>query len=74
MIALLILIILFIAIYFLLIGFPDSTDKSFFKRSGMRLYIDYETGNHYLSGPFGGPLIPRLDRNGDQINSKGIEG
>lgn len=34
--------------------------------SGMRLFIDYRTGCHYLGNPMGG-ITPRFDVNGDQI-------
>lgn len=40
----------------------DSTDRSWFRRSGMRLYTDQATGIQYLGA--GGALTPRLDRDG----------
>lgn len=52
----------------------DSTDKSRLDRSGLSLYIDNETGCHYLSvqsGLFGkGQLIPRLDKDGKHYCEK----
>ncbi len=45
----------------------DSTDKSWFNRSGMHLYTDHGTGVQYLkAGMFGG-MTPRLDKDGKII-------
>ena len=38
----------------------DSTDKSFFNRSGLTLYKDHKTGIEYLKGGFCGGITPRL--------------
>ncbi len=47
----------------------DATDAGRFKRSGMGLRIDQETGCHYLvtGSIIAGGITPRLDRNGQQI-------
>ena len=42
--------------------FSDSTDSPT-KRSGMSLYIDHETGCHYLANR-GGTLIKRMTKEG----------
>lgn len=51
----------------------DDTDKSFWERSGMTLYIDHKTGLQYLSSPAGlfrsPALIPRLDENGKHMKA-----
>ena len=64
----------FIFILLVILGLPtDDTDKSFLKRSGMTLYIDYRTGLQYLAndGLFTkGSLIPRLDENGNHMRIK----
>jgi len=41
----------------------DSTDKGRWKRSGMRLHVDQDTGINYLSTLRGG-LVPRLHPDG----------
>lgn len=46
----------------------DNTDKDGFNRSNMQLLTDYGTGLQYLYK--GGALIPRLDKNGNQIRIK----
>lgn len=42
----------------------DSTDKSGFDRSGLKIHVDNLTGIHYLSNQKGG-MVVRLNRNGE---------
>ena len=47
----------------------DSTDsKELTKRSGMSLYIDYETGNQYIKCGLFGQATLRLDKDGQPLN------
>lgn len=45
----------------------DDSDKSFFKRSGMRIFTDYKTGKQYVGGAWGG-VYPRMDKNGNHMS------
>ena len=57
-------------IFLAIMGFSfhiDDTDKSFWDRSGMRLFTDYGTGLQYLGGPWGG-VTPRLDKKGKHVS------
>ena len=45
----------------------DSADKSFWNRSGMRLYTDAKTGLQYVGGGMFGGIVPRLNRAGNHM-------
>lgn len=45
----------------------DNTDKNFIHRSDLKLHTDYGTGNQYLT-TWTGFIVPRLDKNGKQVN------
>ena len=47
----------------------NSTDsKELRERSGMSLYIDYETGNQYIKCGLFGQATLRLDKDGQPLN------
>jgi hypothetical protein len=64
-----------IAMWFIIIGIivngfrwvtgfgMDSTDKSGWQRSGLKLHVDNMTGVHYLSDGYGGMTV-RLNKDG----------
>lgn len=56
----------FISLVSLIITPIDNSDKSFFKRSDLKIHTDYKTGCQYLSTFWGG-ITPRLDKDGKQI-------
>lgn len=68
-----IVIIVLIVLVNLIFGFlmpTDSTDKSRWKRSGLSVYKDYETGIEYVKGGMFGGTTPRLDKDGNIKISK----
>ena len=62
-------IILLIIVYVFTPMPYDSTDsKELKERSGMSLYIDYETGNQYIQCGLFGQATLRLDKDGQPLN------
>ena len=64
-----IVIILLVIVYVFAPIQYDSTDsKELKERSGMSLYIDYETGNQYIKCGLFGQATLRLDKDGQPLN------
>ena len=47
--------------------FDDTDDIIMRRKSNLIMFIDYGTGVHYIKAPFGGGLIPRLDKDGNIV-------
>jgi hypothetical protein len=47
--------------------YDDTDNLAKRQRSGLILYIDYGTGCHYLKSGAFDALVPRLDKNGNQV-------
>lgn len=47
----------------------DSTDSASGERSGMQMFIDYQTRCEYLANPKGG-ITPRLSKSGQHLGCK----
>ena len=63
------ILVLWIIIYtFTTIQYDSTDSKELKKRSGMSLYIDYETGNQYIKCGLFGQAILRLDKDGQPLN------
>ena len=64
-----VILILWVVIYtFTTIQYDSTDSKELRKRSGMSLYIDYETGNQYIKCGLFGQATLRLDKNGQPLN------
>lgn len=48
----------------------DSTDKSYWNRSGLSLYTDHKTGLQYLKAGMLGGITPRMDANGQHMREE----
>lgn len=65
-----IILILFF-VYLIIPSRKDSSDKSFWNRSGLTIYTDNLTGLQYMKGGMLGGITPRLDENGRHIKELG---
>ena len=64
-----VILILWVVIYgFTTIQYDSTDSKELKKRSGMSLYIDYETGNQYIKCGLFGQATLRLDKDGQPLN------
>ncbi len=48
-------------------SYDDTDDPIFEKRSGMKLYIDYGTGCHWIRVGFFNNMVPRMNVHGRQV-------
>ena len=63
------MVILWVIVYtFTTIQYDSTDSKELKKRSGMSLYIDYETGNQYIKCGLFGQATLRLDKDGQPLN------
>ena len=63
------ILILWVVIYtFTTIQYDSTDSKELKERSGMSLYIDYETGNQYIKCGLFGQATLRVDKDGQPLN------
>ena len=63
------MVILWVILYaFSTIQYDSTDSKELKKRSGMSLYIDYQTGNQYIKCGLFGQATLRLDKDGQPLN------
>ncbi len=63
------MVILWVIVYtFTTIQYDSTDSKELKKRSGMSLYIDYQTGNQYIKCGLFGQATLRLDKDGQPLN------
>ena len=64
-----VIIIVWAILYtFTTIQYNSTDSKELRERSGMSLYIDYETGNQYIKCGLFGQAALRLDKDGQPLN------